>query len=63
MDVLNRDGVYHESVIVDSIPKSGLKVKWRVPIQGGCAGRHKIYKNASVSPESYELLKELKAVI
>ncbi len=34
----NRDGVYQESGIIDSIPQSGLKVKWRVPIHGGYAG-------------------------
>lgn len=34
----NRDGVYHESGIVDSIPEQGLKVKWRTPIEGGYAG-------------------------
>ena len=34
----NRDGVYQESGIIDSIPDSGLKVKWRMPIQGGYAG-------------------------
>ena len=33
-----RDGVYRETGIVDSIPKSGLKVKWRQPIGGGYAG-------------------------
>ena len=34
----NRDGVYRESGVIDSIPESGLKVDWRVPIQGGYAG-------------------------
>lgn len=34
----NRDGVYHESGIIDSIPESGLKVKWRMPIGSGYAG-------------------------
>nr|WP_075086262.1 PQQ-binding-like beta-propeller repeat protein [Mariniblastus fucicola] len=34
----NRDGVYSESGIIDSIPESGLKVKWRTPIRGGYAG-------------------------
>lgn len=34
----NRDGVYKESGIVESIPKDGLKVKWRTPIKGGYAG-------------------------
>ena len=34
----NRDGVYQESGIIDSIPDSGLKVKWRMPIHGGYAG-------------------------
>lgn len=34
----NRSGVYHESGIIDSIPESGLKVKWRMPIHGGYAG-------------------------
>jgi outer membrane protein assembly factor BamB len=33
-----RDGVYRESGVVESIPESGLKVKWRTPIQGGYAG-------------------------
>jgi outer membrane protein assembly factor BamB len=33
-----RDGVYRESGIVDSVPESGLNVKWRVPIKGGYAG-------------------------
>ena len=34
----NRDGVYSESGVIDSIPESGLKVKWRIPIHGGYAG-------------------------
>lgn len=34
----NRDGVYLENGIVDSIPSDGLPVKWRYPIQGGYAG-------------------------
>ena len=34
----NRDGVYQESGVIDSIPDSGLKVNWRVPIHGGYAG-------------------------
>lgn len=34
----NRDGVYRESGIVESIPQSGLNVKWRTPIAGGYAG-------------------------
>jgi len=33
-----RDGVYRETGIVDSIPDSGLKVKWRVPVSAGYAG-------------------------
>ncbi|MDB4766335.1 PQQ-like beta-propeller repeat protein [bacterium] len=33
-----RDGVYRETGIVDSIPESGLKVKWRMPISAGYAG-------------------------
>ncbi|MEM9412839.1 MAG: PQQ-binding-like beta-propeller repeat protein, partial [Planctomycetota bacterium] len=34
----NRDGVYRESGIIDSIPDSGLRIKWRTPVQGGYAG-------------------------
>jgi outer membrane protein assembly factor BamB len=34
----SRDGVYRETGIVDEVPQSGLKVKWRVPIEGGYAG-------------------------
>ena len=34
----NRDGVYQETGIVDSIPDDGLKIKWRTPINGGYAG-------------------------
>ena len=34
----NRDGVFNETGIIDSIPESGLKVKWRMPIHGGYAG-------------------------
>ena len=34
----NRDGVYSESGVIDSIPEAGLKVKWRIPIHGGYAG-------------------------
>ena len=33
-----RDGVYRETGIINEIPKSGLDVKWRTPIQGGYAG-------------------------
>ncbi|WP_390621477.1 PQQ-binding-like beta-propeller repeat protein [Novipirellula artificiosorum] len=33
-----RDGVYHETGIVETIPAAGLKVKWRTPIHGGYAG-------------------------
>ena len=34
----SRDGVYRETGIVDSIPASGLPIKWRKPIAGGYAG-------------------------
>ena len=34
----NRDGVFRETGIIDAIPDSGLKVKWRMPIKGGYAG-------------------------
>ena len=34
----HRDGVYRESGIIDRIPDSGLRVKWRTPIGGGYAG-------------------------
>ncbi|WP_315861316.1 PQQ-binding-like beta-propeller repeat protein [Roseiconus lacunae] len=33
-----RDGVYRESGIVDSIPDDGLPIKWRHPIAAGYAG-------------------------
>ena len=32
------DGVYRETGIVESIPESGLPIKWRQPIAGGYAG-------------------------
>jgi len=32
------DGVYYEEGIVESIPNSGLPIKWRAPIAGGYAG-------------------------
>lgn len=34
----DRDGVYHEDGIIESIPAAGLKVKWRQPIAAGYAG-------------------------
>ncbi|WP_442508183.1 PQQ-binding-like beta-propeller repeat protein [Novipirellula sp. SH528] len=34
----SRDGVYRETGIIDEVPESGLKVKWRTPIAGGYAG-------------------------
>ncbi|MEO1529145.1 MAG: PQQ-binding-like beta-propeller repeat protein [Planctomycetota bacterium] len=34
----SRDGVYRESGVVDEIPKQGLPIKWRVPINAGYAG-------------------------
>lgn len=33
-----RDGVWRESGIVDRLPQSGLKVKWRTPIGSGYSG-------------------------
>ena len=33
-----RDGTYAESGIVESIPETGLPIKWRVPVQGGYSG-------------------------
>ena len=33
-----RDGVYRETGIIDSIPEKGLKVHWRVPVNGGYSG-------------------------
>ena len=33
-----RDSVWRETGIIKSIPKSGLKVKWRVPVAGGYSG-------------------------
>ena len=34
----DRDGVYRETGIIEEVPESGLKIKWRKPIQGGYAG-------------------------
>ena len=34
----SRDGVYRETGIIDEVPASGLKVKWRKPIESGYAG-------------------------
>ncbi|MFN7878116.1 MAG: PQQ-binding-like beta-propeller repeat protein [Pirellula sp.] len=34
----NRDGLWKETGIIDSIPESGLPVLWRVPIGGGYSG-------------------------
>ena len=34
----SREGVYRETGIIDEVPASGLKVKWRTPIHGGYAG-------------------------
>jgi outer membrane protein assembly factor BamB len=33
-----RDGVWREAGVVDSIPATGLPVKWRVPVKGGYSG-------------------------
>lgn len=33
-----RDGIYREDGIIDSIPPSGLKVRWRTPIERGFSG-------------------------
>ena len=33
-----RDGVYRETGIIDEVPETGLKIKWRKPIEGGYAG-------------------------
>jgi outer membrane protein assembly factor BamB len=33
-----RDGVWRETGIVESIPATGLPVKWRVPVKGGYSG-------------------------
>src|SRR5258708_994756 len=33
-----RDGVWRETGIVDTFPKDGPPVRWRVPIGGGYAG-------------------------
>lgn len=34
----SRDGVYRETGIIDEIPSSGLKIKWRMPVSEGYAG-------------------------
>ncbi len=34
----DRDGVYRETGIIDSIPPEGLPVKWRMPVSAGYAG-------------------------
>lgn len=34
----NRDAIWNEDGIVEAIPESGLKVKWRAEISGGYAG-------------------------
>lgn len=34
----SRDGIYRETGIIETIPESGLSVKWRTPIAGGYAG-------------------------
>ncbi|MCA9136893.1 MAG: PQQ-like beta-propeller repeat protein [Planctomycetales bacterium] len=34
----SRDGVYNEAGIVDSIPETGLPIKWRAPVNGGYSG-------------------------
>ena len=33
-----RDGVWRETGLIDSFPKEGLPVRWRVPVGGGYAG-------------------------
>ena len=33
-----RDSVWRETGVIKSIPESGLKVKWRVPVAGGYSG-------------------------
>jgi outer membrane protein assembly factor BamB len=35
---VSRDGTYREEGIVESIPESGLPIKWRVPVHGGYSG-------------------------
>jgi outer membrane protein assembly factor BamB len=34
----NRDGVWHESGIIERFPEGGAKILWRAPIAGGYAG-------------------------
>jgi len=34
----NRDGVWREAGVVETIPSAGLPVKWRVPVKGGYSG-------------------------
>ena len=34
----NRDGVWHETGIVQKFPEGGPKIRWRVPIGGGYSG-------------------------
>ena len=34
----SRDGVYRETGIIDEIPETGLRIKWRAPIHRGYAG-------------------------
>jgi len=34
----NRDAVFHETGIIESIPTNGLPVKWRVPVKHGYSG-------------------------
>lgn len=33
-----RDGIWRETGVIESIPAGGLKVAWRVPVNGGYAG-------------------------
>ena len=34
----SRDGLYRETGIIDEIPESGLRIKWRASIYNGYAG-------------------------
>src|SRR5262245_12013656 len=59
----NRDGVWHESGVVQSIPPSGLPVRWRTRILNGWSGPAVASGRVYVTDHNYKSDPEVERVL
>src|SRR5262245_59692310 len=58
-----RDGVWHEAGVVDSIPESGLTVRWRARVLNGWSGPAVATGRVYVTDHNYKSNPEVERVL